>query len=329
MDFGEMIVRAIRLLEEQPAARRRRRRALPGGARRRVPGHQLRPAASCCSCSSPTTATWSWSATTTSRSTASAAPRARTSSTSSRRFPDAKVIRLETNYRSQPGDPRRRPRGRRAERAPAAEEAARRPQPARAAASTPSRSGAARTSARRPRRWPSELERLIADGIDPADTAVLVRSVRNEGQLWRPRWRSAASRTGWWAARGFFERAEVRDLLAWLRLLSDPDDGRAVVRALMRPPVELGPGRPRPRARTIARRRKTDMVTALRAALESPDVPPEARERIETFLRLHRSARDGVRRDAPRPVRAPPDRAHRAAQAAPVQRPAPSRSSGS
>ena len=47
MDFGEMIVRAIRLLEEQPAARRRVSRALPRGARRRVPGHQLRPAASC------------------------------------------------------------------------------------------------------------------------------------------------------------------------------------------------------------------------------------------------------------------------------------------
>ena len=41
---------------------------------------------------------------------------------------------------------------------------------------------------------------------------------------------------------------------------------------------------------TIARRRKTDMVSALRRALESPEVPPEARERIETFLRLHRSA---------------------------------------
>ena len=33
----------------------------------------------------------------------------------------------------------------------------------------------------------------------------------------------------------------MRDLLAWLRLLADPQDSRAVVRALMRPPVELGP----------------------------------------------------------------------------------------
>ncbi len=37
----------------------------------------------------------------------------------------------------------------------------------------------------------------------------------------------------------FFQRPEVRDALAWLRMLADPDDAAAVVRALTRPPVEL------------------------------------------------------------------------------------------
>ena len=134
-----------------------------------------------------------------------------------------------------------------------------------------------------------ELERLIADGIDPADTAVLVRSVRNEGQLMATALEERGIPFRLVGGAGFFERAEVRDLLAWLRLLSDPWDGRAVVRALMRPPIELGPV-DLARCTTIARRRKSDMITALRAALGSPDVPPEARERIDTFLRLHRSA---------------------------------------
>ena len=40
-------------------------------------------------------------------------------------------------------------------------------------------------------------------------------------------------------AAAFFQRAEVRDLLAWLRLLVDPGDAGAVVRALARPPIEL------------------------------------------------------------------------------------------
>jgi CRISPR/Cas system-associated exonuclease Cas4 (RecB family) len=89
-------------------------------------------------------------------------------------------------------------------------------------------------------------------------------------------------------ARAFLKRAEVRDVLAWLRLLVDPGDAAAVVRALSRPPVEL---RQVELARVIqvARRRKLDLVLGLSAATESPQVPPEARERIQRFLELHRS----------------------------------------
>ncbi len=84
-------------------------------------------------------------------------------------------------------------------------------------------------------------------------------------------------------------------MLAWLRLLVDPQDAAAVVRALSRPPVEL---RQVELARVIqvARRRtpggtgKVDLVVGLAAATESPQVPPEARERIQRFVELHRSA---------------------------------------
>jgi DNA helicase-2/ATP-dependent DNA helicase PcrA len=88
---------------------------------------------------------------------------------------------------------------------------------------------------------------------------------------------------------GFLERAEVRDVLAWMRLLVDPQDASAVVRALARPPIEL---RQVDLARVIqlARRRKLDLVLGLTAATESPQVPPEARERIGRFLELHASA---------------------------------------
>jgi CRISPR/Cas system-associated exonuclease Cas4 (RecB family) len=88
---------------------------------------------------------------------------------------------------------------------------------------------------------------------------------------------------------GFLKRAEVRDVLAWMRLLVDPQDAAAVVRALSRPPIEL---RQVELARVIqvARRRKLDMVGGLAAATESPQVPPEARERIQRFVELHRAA---------------------------------------
>jgi DNA helicase II / ATP-dependent DNA helicase PcrA len=87
----------------------------------------------------------------------------------------------------------------------------------------------------------------------------------------------------------FFQRPEVRDVIAWLRLLADPTDAAAAVRALTRPPVELR-SVDLARCTTIARRRKLDMVSALEASLESPQIPPEARDRIREFLRLHRAA---------------------------------------
>jgi DNA helicase-2/ATP-dependent DNA helicase PcrA len=83
-----------------------------------------------------------------------------------------------------------------------------------------------------------------------------------------------------------FERAEVRDVLAWLRLLVEPQDAAAAVRALGRPPVEL---RQVDLARVvqIARRRRLDVVAALGAASESPQLAPQARERIERFQNLY------------------------------------------
>ncbi len=91
----------------------------------------------------------------------------------------------------------------------------------------------------------------------------------------------------------FFQRPEIRDVLAWLRMLADPGDAAAVVRALTRPPVDLR-SVDLAKVTTIARRRKLDMISALDAALESPQLPPEARDRIQSFLRLHRAAANAL-----------------------------------
>jgi DNA helicase-2/ATP-dependent DNA helicase PcrA len=78
-------------------------------------------------------------------------------------------------------------------------------------------------------------------------------------------------------------------VLAWVRLLVDPQDAAAVVRALTRPPIEL-PQAELARVIQLVRRRKLDLVSGLAGATESPRVPPEARERIQRFLELHRCA---------------------------------------
>ncbi len=133
------------------------------------------------------------------------------------------------------------------------------------------------------------VERLVREGSDPARIGVLVRSVRREGQAVAVALDERALPYQLVGAAAFFGHAEVRDVLAWLRLLADPNDAGAVVRALSRPPVEL---RAVDLARCvhIARRRKLDMVSALVAATESPQLPPEARERVLGFLKLHRAA---------------------------------------
>jgi DNA helicase-2/ATP-dependent DNA helicase PcrA len=156
----------------------------------------------------------------------------------------------------------------------------------------------------------AEVERLIArsersgdeasgrGSVAPEDVCVLVRSVRAEGQAVAVAFEERAVPYHLSGAAAFFQLAEVRDLLAWLRLLVDPGDAGAVVRALARPPVELR-AIDLARVTQIARRRKLDMVAALSAALESPQIPPEARERIVTFLKLYRSAAGAL--DSSRP----------------------------
>jgi len=135
----------------------------------------------------------------------------------------------------------------------------------------------------------AEVERLVRDGVPPERIGVLVGSVRDEGQMIAVALEERAIGHRLVGAAVLFAQAEVRDVLAWLRLLVDPGDAAAVVRALVRPPVELR-SVDLARCVQIARRRKLDMVGALAAALESPQLPPEARDRIMGFLKLHRQA---------------------------------------
>ena len=135
----------------------------------------------------------------------------------------------------------------------------------------------------------AEAERLLRAGTPAERIAVLVRGVRQEGRAVAVALEERSVPYRVEGAAAFFARAEVRDVLAWLRLLVDPSDAGAVVRALARPPIELRAA-DLARCIQISRRRKLDMVSALVAATESPQLPPEARERVLGFLKLHRQA---------------------------------------
>ena len=145
----------------------------------------------------------------------------------------------------------------------------------------------------------ADIERLLGrEGVDPGDVAMLVPEISRDGQAVAVALEERAVPHRLIGEAAFFQRAEIRDVLAWLRLLADPTDAAAVVRALARPPIELR-SVDIARCTQIARRRKLDMVAALAAATESPQVPPEARERIRMFLKLYRSGAAAI--DTTRP----------------------------
>ncbi len=133
-----------------------------------------------------------------------------------------------------------------------------------------------------------EAEHLLAGGAKPDEICVLVDDPARGGPV-----AAAMEERGipfhLSGPAALFQRPEVRDAIAWLRVLADPDDSAAAARALTRPPVELRSA-DLARLTTISRRRKLDLVSGCEAALESPQIPPEARERIQSFLKLYGAA---------------------------------------
>ncbi|MBK8293909.1 MAG: ATP-dependent helicase [Solirubrobacterales bacterium] len=158
------------------------------------------------------------------------------------------------------------------------------------------RSGGAQAEAQAVAR---EVEHAVSEGTAPESIAITVKDLNRDGGLLA----AALAERGMPATIGggaaLFRQPEVRDTIAWLRALTDPADAPAVTRAITRPPIGLR-SVDLAKLTVIARRRKLDMVSACDAALESPQISPEARQRIEAFLSLYRAAAgalDGHRPD--------------------------------
>jgi DNA helicase-2/ATP-dependent DNA helicase PcrA len=200
-----------------------------------------------------------------------------------REHPDARVVTLERSHRS----------GRRIL---AAADAVVAPIPNRADRRVRSRGtgSVAFWHCRSPRaeaqRVAAYAEQLItADGVAPEQVCVLVRSAAGEGAVVASALEERGVPFRVASASAYFQRSEVRDVLAWLRLLANPADSNAMVRALSRPPIELRPVDVA-RLTQLARRRKLDMVSGIEAALESTQLSPEGRDRVLAFLRIYRAA---------------------------------------
>jgi RecB family exonuclease len=134
-----------------------------------------------------------------------------------------------------------------------------------------------------------EVEHLLAKGTSPEAICVLIDDPAANGGPVAAAMEERSVPFHLAGPAALFQRPEVRDAIAWLRVLADPEDSAAAARALTRPPIELR-ATDLARLTTIARRRKVDMVSGCEAALESPQIPPEGRERIQSFLKLYGEA---------------------------------------
>lgn len=145
-----------------------------------------------------------------------------------------------------------------------------------------------------------DIERLVfREHVDPRRIAVMLVDEAIEGRALSKALTERAIPHRSEGSAAALRRAEVRDAIAWMRLLLDSHDASAATRALLRPPIEM---RHVDLAQVvqIARRRRLDVVAALPAALESPQVPPEAWERIRRFIELQREAAKAMDELAPR-----------------------------
>ncbi len=134
-----------------------------------------------------------------------------------------------------------------------------------------------------------EVEHLLGGGARPESICVLVDDPARDGGPVTAAMEERGVPFHLSGPAALFQRPEVRDAIAWLRVLAAPDDSAAAARALTRPPIELRAA-DLARLTTIARRRKVDLVSGCEAALESPQIPPEGRERIQAFLKLYGEA---------------------------------------
>jgi len=132
-------------------------------------------------------------------------------------------------------------------------------------------------------------EQLVASGSAPEQLCIVLADPARQGGAVAAAMEERGIPFHLSGPAALFQRPEVRDAVAWLRVLADPDDSAAAARALTRPPIELRSG-DLARLTTISRRRKLDMVAACEAALDSPQFQPEARERIQAFLKLYGAA---------------------------------------
>lgn len=128
------------------------------------------------------------------------------------------------------------------------------------------------------------IKQLVRAGVDASEIAVLYRS----HSLSRPvedELRLGGIPYAVIGGHSFYERKEVKDVLAYLRLAKNSDSDVDLMRVANRPVRGIGPGTLK-KLREIAKKKKTSMFGAIEFAAWSPDIRLKEREQLGKLKEL-------------------------------------------
>jgi DNA helicase-2/ATP-dependent DNA helicase PcrA len=129
-----------------------------------------------------------------------------------------------------------------------------------------------------------QIEQWLLDGHDRASAAILYRSNAQSRVLEEALIRSAIPYRIYGGQR-FYERLEIRNALAYLRLLLNRGDDAAIERTINTPPRGIG-SKTLDTVRTCARSREVPMWQAIAMTIDEKLLPPRALSALQGFVAL-------------------------------------------
>lgn len=134
-----------------------------------------------------------------------------------------------------------------------------------------------------------EIERLIADdGIEPRDICIIAKARKNVNVI--------AARLGAHEipysrdTKDFFNRAEIRIPLSWLKVLANPTLNEDAWRMLTAQPIGIDAAEFAALMKWMRRDKQPHVVEAMRSAVRSRQFTPECLDKIRQFLDIFDSA---------------------------------------
>jgi DNA helicase-2/ATP-dependent DNA helicase PcrA len=146
------------------------------------------------------------------------------------------------------------------------------------------------------------IEQEIARGVVPSDIAVFYR-VHAQSRVLEEAFRASKIRYQIIGGMKFFERAEIKDLLAYLRLIENPRSDTDFYRIINTPPRGIG-DKTVERIATVAAERTLSAVDAMEIALREDEVTGAAKKRLTAFYKLFSSLRQDAKHQSPQALAA-------------------------